>query len=150
MLHLSLKLKKMDNMIETYRGVVYPNQLDHMGHMNVQWYAAKFDEATWHFFSTVEITSDYISTNQKGMAALEQHISYKSEVMAGDLLFIQSQILEVKEKIMKFVHIMYNAETKKEIARCELTGIHMDRVKRKSCPLPENVLRKCKQLIKNK
>ena len=23
-------------MIETYRGTVYPNQLDHMGHMNVQ------------------------------------------------------------------------------------------------------------------
>ncbi len=27
-------------MIESYRGVVYPSQLDHMGHMNVQWYSA--------------------------------------------------------------------------------------------------------------
>ena len=28
----------------TYRGVVYPWQCDHMGHMNVMWYAGKFDE----------------------------------------------------------------------------------------------------------
>ena len=33
-------------MIETYRGVVYPNQLDHMDHMNVQWYTSRFDEGT--------------------------------------------------------------------------------------------------------
>jgi len=31
----------------TYRGIVYPWHCDHMGHMNVMWYVAKFDEATW-------------------------------------------------------------------------------------------------------
>ena len=31
---------------ETFRGVVYPWHLDHMGHMNVQFYTARFDEAT--------------------------------------------------------------------------------------------------------
>lgn len=44
-------------MSETYRGIVYPNQLDHMGHMNVQWYAVKFDEATWQLFTIVGLTS---------------------------------------------------------------------------------------------
>lgn len=28
----------------TYRGVVYPWQCDHMGHMNAMWYVGKFDE----------------------------------------------------------------------------------------------------------
>ena len=31
----------------TYRGVVYPWDCDHMGHMNVMRYVGKFDEATW-------------------------------------------------------------------------------------------------------
>ena len=35
--------------IETYRGVVYPWSIDHVGHMNVASYTARFDEATWHF-----------------------------------------------------------------------------------------------------
>ena len=48
-------------MIETYKGVVYPNQMDHMDHMNVQWYTSKFDEATWHLFSAIGITSGYMS-----------------------------------------------------------------------------------------
>ena len=26
----------------TYRGIVYPWHCDHMGHMNVMWYAGKF------------------------------------------------------------------------------------------------------------
>ena len=37
----------MSTAIETYRGVVYPWQMDHMGHMNVRFYSARFDEATW-------------------------------------------------------------------------------------------------------
>ena len=30
----------------THMGTVYPWQADHMNHMNVQFYTAKFDEAT--------------------------------------------------------------------------------------------------------
>ena len=33
------------------RGVVYPWQCDHMGHMIVMWYTGKFDEPTWHLLS---------------------------------------------------------------------------------------------------
>lgn len=134
-------------MIETYRGVVYPNQIDHMGHMNVQWYTAKFDEATWHLFSAVGITNKYIQDNQRGMAALEQITKYKSEVIAGDLLVIKSKIIEVKDKTLRFLHVMYNAETEKEVATSELLGVHLDRLKRKSCILPDNIKAKCEMLV---
>lgn len=133
-------------MIETYRGVVYPNQIDHMDHMNVQWYTAKFDEATWHLFSAVGITSTYIRENNRGMAALEQITKYTSEVSAGDLLVIKSQMLAVKEKTLRFLHIMYDAETGKEVASSELLGVHLDRVKRKGCALPSGILEKCNAL----
>ncbi len=129
-------------MFETYRGVVYPAQLDHIGHMNVQYYVSKFDEATWHLFAKIGITPRYIREQKKGMAAVEQHIKYKSEVMAGDLLVIKSRILEMREKVILFEHIMYNAETNIEVASCELTGIHIDREIRKSCPLPKEIFQK--------
>jgi acyl-CoA thioester hydrolase len=66
------------------------------------------------------------------MAALEQITKYKSEVIVGDLLVIKSKILEVKNKTLRFFHVMYNAETKQEVATSELVGVHLDRVKRKS------------------
>lgn len=134
-------------MIETYKGVVYPNQIDHMDHMNVQWYTAKFDEATWHLFSEVGITSNYIRKNNKGMAALEQITKYKSEVMSGDLLVIKSKIVEVKDKTVRFVHYMYNSETGIEVATSELLGVHLDKKERKACPLPEDIKEKCSVLM---
>lgn len=134
-------------MIETYRGVVYPNQLDHMGHMNVQWYTAKFDEGTWHLFSTIGITSGYIRENNRGMAAVEQTTKYKAEVMSGDLLVVKSTILEVNDKTIRFLHTMYNAETGVEVATTELIAVHLDRNARKACALPEDIKSNCMKLI---
>jgi len=123
-------------MIETYRGVVYPNQLDQMEHMNVQWYASKFDEGTWHLFSSIGLTSSYFKENNKGMAAVEQKIKYKAEALAGDLIVIKSKIIEIKDKSINFIHRMYNSETGVELAISELTGVHIDRQLRKSCFFP--------------
>jgi acyl-CoA thioester hydrolase len=134
-------------MIETYRGVVYPNQIDHMGHMNVQWHTAKFDEGTWHLFSAIGISSHYIRENNKGMAALEQTIKYKAEALAGDLLLIKSKILEVKDKTIRFMHIMHNAETGIEVATSELVAAHLDRKERKACRLPAEIIEKCVALM---
>ncbi len=135
-------------MIETYRGIVYPAQLDHIGHMNVQYYIAKFDEATWHLFANIGITPGYIREQKKGMAAVEQHIKYKVEVLAGDLLVIESRVLEMREKVIRFEHVMYNAETNIEVASCKLTGVHLDREIRKSCPFPAEIFQKGVELSK--
>jgi acyl-CoA thioester hydrolase len=129
-------------LFETYRGVVYPAHLDHIEHMNVQYYTSKFDEATWHLFAKIGITPGYIREQNKGMAAVEQHIKYKSEVLAGDLLVIKSHVLEMKEKVIRFEHVMYNSETNIEVATCELTGVHIDREIRKSCPFPAEIFQK--------
>ena len=134
-------------MIETYRGIVYPNQLDHMNHMNVQWYTAKFDEGSWHLFSYLGITNQYIRDNDKGMAALEQITKYKAEVMAGDLLVVKSKVLEVRDKTIRFIHTMYNAETGEEVATTEFVAVHLDRIKRKGCALPDDIRSKCEEMI---
>lgn len=134
-------------MIETYRGVVYPHQHDHMGHMNVQWYTSKFDEATWHLFSSIGITSTYIREQNCGMAALEQLTHYKAEVMAGDLLVIRTEINEIGNKTLKFTHHMYDAENDKLAATSTLTGVHLDRKARKGISLPDFVREKCQQLL---
>ncbi len=135
------------NTIETYRGVVYPHQLDHMGHMNVQWYTAKFDEATWHLFAAIGITPSYIRGQNKGMAAIAQFTRYNAEVMPGELLLVNSKVIEVGQKTIKFLHLMQNVETMQEVASTELLAVHLDREIRKSCALPRQVIENCKQLF---
>jgi acyl-CoA thioester hydrolase len=64
----------------TYRGTVYPWQCDHVGHMNVMWYVGKFDEATWQFLNLLGLTPSFLRAAKRGMAAVDQHISYMQEM----------------------------------------------------------------------
>lgn len=126
-------------MTETYRGIVDQNQLDHMGHMNIQWYTAKFADATWHLFSRVGITNAYNQENDCGMAVLEMKTQFKAELMAGALLVVRSEFLEFGDKVLKLKHYLYDSESETLSATCELLVVHLDKIKRKAIPLPDFV-----------
>ena len=131
----------------TYRGVVYPWHCDHVGHMNVMWYVGKFDEATWQLFAMFGLTPSFLREQGRGMAAVQQNITYKRELRAGDIVSIRSGVLEVKEKAIRFFHEMRNDETDEIAATAEMTGVHLDTVRRKSCPFPEQVFERARALI---
>jgi acyl-CoA thioester hydrolase len=130
----------------TYRGAVYPWHCDHVGHMNVMWYVGKFDEATWNLFHRVGITPNYLRTNGRGMAAVDQHIEYKRELRAGDVITIRSEVLEFEGKKIRFRHEMRNEETGEVAAVTTLLGVHMDTQARKSCPFPAELVEQARQL----
>jgi acyl-CoA thioester hydrolase len=123
----------------TYRGTVYPWHCDHMGHMNVMWYVGKFDEATWHLFAEIGMTPSYLRESGRGMAALQQDISYKRELLAGDIVEVRSRILELRDKALRFTHDMTNVETGESAASCELTAVHLDRAARRSIVFNDKV-----------
>ena len=116
----------------TYRGAVYPWHCDHVGHMNVMWYVGKFDEATWNFFARLGLTPAYLRDAGRGMAAVQQNITYKRELLAGDVVEISTSLIEIGNKSIRFVHEMRDAATGEIAAICELTGVHLDRQARKS------------------
>ena len=123
----------------TYRGAVYPWQCDHIGHMNVMWYVGKFDEATWHLFAQIGLTPSYLRESGRGMAAVQQNISYKRELLAGDIVEIRSRILELRDKVLRFAHDMINVESGETAASCELTGVYLDRAARRSIAFEDKV-----------
>src|SRR5215467_6571621 len=129
----------MTESIITYRGTVYPWHCDHMGHMNVMWYVGKFDEATWHLLASVGLSSTRLRQEGIGMVAVEQHIEYKRELVAGDLITIRSSVQEVREKSVLFVHEMANQETQELASRTVLTGVCIDMNTRKARPLPADI-----------
>lgn len=124
----------------TYKGTVYPWHCDHVGHMNVMWYTGKFDEATWNLFAELGITPSYLREQQRGMVGVQQNTSYKQELLAGDVIEIRSQVLEVRDKVIRFKHEMRNIETNTVAATTELTAVHLDRQVRKSCAFPPAIL----------
>ena len=126
----------------TYRGVVYPWQCDHMGHMNVMWYVGKFDEATWQLFAAMGATPSRLREEGFGLVAVEQQIQYKRELRSGDVLTIRSSILEAKEKSVRFTHDMTNDQTGELAATTVLVGVCIDTMARKARALPQDIFQR--------
>jgi acyl-CoA thioester hydrolase len=131
----------------TYRGAVYPWHCDHVGHMNVMWYVGKFDEATWNLFHRIGVTPSYLRGHQRGMAAVDQHIQYRRELKAGDVITIRSELLELHDKKIRFRHEMRNDETGEVAAVTTLIGVHMDTELRKSCPFPAEIVARASPML---
>jgi acyl-CoA thioester hydrolase len=123
----------------TYCGTVYPWQCDHVGHMNIMWYAGKFDETNWNLFARIGLTPTYLRESGRGMAAIQQNITFKRELLAGDIVEVKSIVLEVRDKSIRFRHEMRNAETGEVAAVCEITAVHLDRQARKSAAFADAI-----------
>jgi acyl-CoA thioester hydrolase len=124
----------------TYRGTVHQWHCDHMGHMNVMWYVGKFDEATWNLAAAMGLTSQYLKEKNRGMAAVEQRICYRKEALAGDVIAISTAIVEVKPKLVRFVHEMRRGVGGEWLATMLATGVHIDTVARKSAMFEPEIL----------
>jgi acyl-CoA thioester hydrolase len=132
----------------SYQGTVYPWQCDHMGHMNVMWYAGKFDEATWQYFARLGMTRAFLSENNRGMAALEQTTKYLKEVHPGDILTVRTHTVEVASKTIRYKHEMSETSSGEAVAASELIAVHIDTSLRKGVILPDDVREKAEQLQK--
>ena len=137
----------MPESLITYRGIVYPWHCDHMGHMNVMWYVGKFDEATWHLFSKLGLTPSFLRPNNRGMAAVEQTISYKRELMPGDLISVSSAVLEVKDKSIRFSHEMRKEDSGEIAATTVLVAVHLDTVARRACAFRPEFAERAREMI---
>ena len=133
--------------MQTYSGVVYPWHCDHVGHMNVMHYMGKFDEATWFFFNRIGLTRKFLATHHRGMAAVEQRIAYQRELRAGDVMMIQTSVLEVRDKVLRFVHRMIFPDSGELAALMMQTTVYLDLERRKSTALPEAVREHARGLV---
>ena len=129
----------MNKLDITYRGTVHQWHCDHMGHMNVMWYVGKFDEATWNFGAMMGLTGEYLKATKRGMAAVEQRICYKREALVGDTMTVRTAVVEVKPKLVRFVHEMRRGDLGDLLATMVVTGVHIDGVGRRATAFDKQI-----------
>ena len=134
--------------ITTYRGTVYPWDMDHIGHPNVRVYVAKFDEANWQFAARIGLTPEYFRSRQRGLVAVQQNLSYAREVIAGDAITIRTTLTDVPARKLCFRHDMVlEADDQHQQGAGDMIVVHLDRAARRSCPLPEAVVARCREML---
>jgi acyl-CoA thioester hydrolase len=134
-------------MIETARGTVHEWQRDHMGHINVRAYMEFFEEACWQFYAMLGLTASKLRSGEVHLAAVQQNISYQKELYAGDTIAVRTGVLEMREKVLRFRHELYNTENGEVASTCEFTVVCLDPQARKSRPFPAEAAEKARALM---
>mgnify|MGYP002713098405 CR=1 FL=1 len=121
------------------RHTVTTDHLDAMGHMNVRWYLAFFDDAAWTLFESFGMTADYYRENQAGGFALQHIIRYLAEVRVGETVAIYGRVVTRTEKRVQFMYFMVNETTQTLAATLEGVGAHADMTVRRTAPYPPHI-----------
>ena len=127
-------------LVETHLGRVAQSECDHLGHMNVQFYVAKVSDAAWHVMASIGITPAFIRERRQAPAAVRQEIAYLKELLAGDLLRMESGVLEASERKLTFFHRLVKVETGQVAMTSKVYTVNMDLDARRSAPLDPAVL----------
>ena len=129
----------MTRPIETYRGMVYPWQCDHQGHMTTQHYVAMFDQAGWHLLSALDLNPEVLAADGRGYVDVKHTIEYLAEQRVGSLVFVESGLRRVGGSSLTAVHWLRNARDRTLSATCEMVTVHFDLVARVKLPIPEDI-----------
>jgi acyl-CoA thioester hydrolase len=124
---------------ETARGVVHAWQCDHMNHVNVRAYSERFEEASWQYYAMLGITPTRLRAQEIHMAVVQQEIAYRKELLGGDVVAVRTNMVEVRDKVLRFRHEMFNCETGEICATSTFTVVCLDPQARRSRPFPPDV-----------
>jgi acyl-CoA thioester hydrolase len=128
----------MSNVFEIYRGVVFPWMCDHIGHMNVRWYAHHFDDGGFHLWSMAGLSQREMRDRGTQVVVAQTTIKYIRELKAGDLIVIRAGFVKVGQKSVVHIAKMYNADTNVYSAWEETVEVFFDPEQRKAAPMPED------------
>ncbi|MBS3756943.1 MAG: thioesterase family protein [Desulfobacterales bacterium] len=131
-----VSLEQVEALPVYHRETIPEQYLDAMGHMNVHWYMALYDQATWHFFETIGMTLDYHRNYHAGAFALRQFLNYFSEIHAGQTVAVRTRLLGRTDKRFHFMHFLVNETTGRLASNFESLGTHADLKQRRSAPFP--------------
>ncbi len=133
----------------TFVGTVYPAQMDHMGHINMQSYVGLFDQASWGFFSWMGLTEERVAAEQVGMAGLVQENRFLAELHPGVSLEAWTRVLATSEKTVRFQHDLHRrVEGGPLVATSVVTAACLDLTRRRARPLPEDIRQRLEEAVR--
>ena len=122
-----------------HRQTIPKDYLDDMGHMNIRWYMALYDEAAWNFFASFGMDREYFEKEHNGGFALKQFIQYRAEVSAGETVALRTRILGRSAKRIHFILFMINETQGNLASTMEVIGTHADLKIRRTTPFPPHI-----------
>ncbi len=119
---------------------------DYNGHLNMAYYAVLFDRAAEELFQTFGLGPDYVKQTNCTFFTLETHTSYANELMAGDAVRIETQIIASDQKRVHYVQQMFKGETSYLACVLEVMVSHVDLTTHRTSVFPAAIQSKIDEM----
>ena|SRR4051812_14200181 len=135
----------MAEWIHTFKGAVLASEYDFTSHMNSRMYVSRFDQATWFLLHAIGVTPASMKHKNLRVAIVRQNYQFLEELRGGELVDVRSGFLTVGEKYFRFLHQMYNYETKNLVATCDSVAVEASLETSRSVVLERPMIDRAKQ-----
>ncbi|MGD9741312.1 MAG: thioesterase family protein [Dongiaceae bacterium] len=118
---------------------VLPEWTDYNGHYNIAYYLVAFDKAFDLIYEKLGFALDQIQTKGVSTFSTEHHLTYQREMVVGDPIRIEAQLIECDAKRFRVFYTMYHATEGYLAATDERIDIYVDMKTRRVIPFPDSV-----------
>ncbi len=90
----------LSRLISGYRGVAQNWECDLMGHLSVSFYFGRSSDQAFFLRHALGLRPSEMRAQNRGTVALEEHVRFHKEVLAGGLMVGRSAVVEIGERTM--------------------------------------------------
>lgn len=116
---------------------IAPEHGDPNGHLNVRHYVGLFDDAEWVVFEGLDLGDGLAERGVGGIFALEQHLTYRREVLVGDEVTAYVRFVARTERMIHLVSYLANHTHREVAASMEALDAYVDFGTRRLAPVPQ-------------
>jgi acyl-CoA thioester hydrolase len=129
----------MPSYIETFRCTVSLADCDHLGHMNVQHYLRAVSDGMFCLQLHLGLTLEEVKRRKISFAAVHSEMDFHRELYAGDVIALESTVLELGNKSGTFHHRLKNIATNEIVMSTKIKAVLLDLETRKAAVIPEDI-----------
>src|SRR5947199_404608 len=125
----------MSGWLETYRGTVSRWEVDHNDHLTVAYYFARIADAGLGVLEASGLGAEYAARGRRACVTADCYVRYSRELRVGDILHIESGVIDVEAADLVLGHKVFNSETGEVCTTVEQRVGHVERAGRAAVPL---------------
>lgn len=130
----------------TYRGAVTADELDRLGHMNVQHYMGRISQAGFAVMEKIGL-GEASPHGRMALSMLRCEIDFRRELTVGETARIETTMQTVGTKSLTFGHRLIVEGDGALAMEAKIVAVCVDLDTRKSAPLPDAVAATARALI---
>ena len=126
--------------IETARRVIDPRDCDILGHMNVNNYFVLCSDGGFSIQAACGLDRAALASDTpRSFAVVHADSTFAREVLAGDIIYQTSGVLEIGSKSASFLHRQYRSSDDKLVFSSTFKCLLMDLTKRRAMEIPDDL-----------